>query len=151
MNDTFTAKTSGLTPQGSNLSFADSVILASILERETKTDAERPVVAGILINRLNLGMPLQVDATVQYAVGTSKDWWPILTLEDLKVNSLYNTYKYAGLPPGPIANPGLSSLKAAFNPAQTDYLYYIHDPTGQIHYAKTLAEQNANIAKYLGK
>jgi UPF0755 protein len=96
-------------------------------------------------------MPLQVDATVQYAVGTSKDWWPILTLEDLKVNSLYNTYKYAGLPPGPIANPGLSSLKAAFNPAQTDYLYYIHDPTGQIHYAKTLAEQNANIAKYLGK
>ena len=107
--------------------------------------------AGIIINRLNLGMPLQVDASVQYAVGTSKDWWPILSLADLKINSPYNTYKFTGLPPTPIANPGLSSLKAAFNPAVTDYLYYIHDSTGQIHYAKTLAEHNANVAKYIGK
>ena len=151
MTETFTAKTQGLTIQGSNLTFSQAVILASLLERETKTDTERPIVAGILINRLNLGMPLQVDASVQYAVGTPADWWPIITLNDLKVNSLYNTYKYAGLPPAPIANPGLSSLKATLNPAQTDYLYYISDASGQIHYAKTLAEQNANIAKYLGK
>jgi UPF0755 protein len=151
MTETFTAKTQGLTVQGSNLTFSQAVILASLLERETKTDTERPIVAGILINRLNLGMPLQVDASVQYAVGTPADWWPIITLNDLKVNSLYNTYKYAGLPPAPIANPGLSSFKAALNPAQTDYLYYISDTSGQIHYAKTLAEQNANIAKYLGK
>ena len=151
MNDTFTAKTYGLTPTGSSLSFSDSVILASILERETKTDAERPIVAGILINRLNLGMPLQVDASVQYAVGTSKKWWPDLSLVDLKINSPYNTYKFTGLTPTPIANPGLSSLKAAFNPATTDYLYYIHDSTGQIHYARTLAEHNANVAKYIGK
>lgn len=151
MTETFTTKIQGLKVQGSNLSFSQAVILASLLERETKTDEERPIVAGILINRLNLGMPLQVDASVQYAVGTPADWWPIITLNDLKVNSLYNTYKYAGLPPAPIANPGLASLKAAFDPAQTDYLYYINDPSGQIHYAKTLAEQNANVAKYLGK
>ncbi|MGA2910378.1 MAG: endolytic transglycosylase MltG [Candidatus Microgenomates bacterium] len=151
MTDTFATKTQGLTPHGSNLTFAQSVILASMLERETKTDTERPIVAGIIINRINLGMPLQVDASVQYAVGTSSDWWPILTLEDLKVKSPYNTYLNQGLPPAPIANSGLSSLNAAFNPAQTDYLYYIHDPSGQIHYAKTLEEQNANIAKYLGK
>jgi UPF0755 protein len=151
MADTFTAKTLGLIPQGSNLTFSEAVTLASIIERETKTDAERPVVAGILLNRINAGMPLQVDAAVQYAVGTSKDWWPILSLADLKINSAYNTYKYAGLPPAAIANPGLSSLKAAFNPAKTDYLYYIHDATSQIHYAKTLNEHNANVAKYLGK
>jgi UPF0755 protein len=151
MTETFTAKTKGLTVQGSNLTFSQAVILASLLERETKTDTERPIVAGILINRLNLGMPLQVDASVQYAVGSPADWWPIITLNDLKVNSLYNTYKYAGLPPAPIASPGLSSLKAAINPAQTDYLYYISDPSGQIHYAKTIAEQNANVAKYLNR
>jgi UPF0755 protein len=149
MTDTFNAKTSGLTPKGSDLTFAESVTLASLLERETKTDAERPIVAGILVNRLNAGIPLQVDAAVQYAVGTPKDWWPILTLADLKINSPYNTYKFAGLPPGPIANPGLASLKAAFAPEATDYLYYLHDSTGQIHYAKTLAEHNANVAKYL--
>ena len=149
MTDTFDAKTLGLAPQVSNLTFSEVVTLASLLERETKTDAERPIVAGILINRINAGMPLQVDASVQYAVGTSKDWWPILSLADLKINSAYNTYKYAGLPPAAIANPGLSSLKAAFNPAKTDYLYYIHDSTGLIHYAKTLAEHNINIAKYL--
>jgi UPF0755 protein len=69
----------------------------------------------------------------------------------LAINSPYNTYKFAGLPPGPISNPGESSLEAAFNPSETDYLYYIHDNEGQIHYAKTLAEHNANVAKYLGK
>lgn len=146
--NTFKTKTADLTPN-SNLTLAQSVILASILERETKTEAERPIVAGILLNRLKLGMPLQVDATVQYVVGTSKDWWPILSLTDLTVKSSYNTYRNVGLPPTPISNPGLSSLLAAFNPAQTDYLYYVHDASGQIHYAKTLAEHNTNVAKYL--
>ena len=151
MTDTFNSRTLGLAPHGPSLTFAETVTLASILERETKTDAERPVVAGILINRLNAGIALQVDASVQYAVGTSKNWWPILSLTDLKINSPYNTYKHSGIPPTPIANPGLSSLNAAFNPAQTEYLYYIHDPEGQIHYAKTLSEHNANVAKYLGR
>ena len=151
MTDTFIAKTQKLITKGSSLTFSESVILASIIERETKTDAERPVVAGILMNRIEDGMPLQVDASVQYAVGTLKNWWPILSLADLKVDSRYNTYKYQGIPPSPIANPGLSSLTAAFTPTANDYWYYIHDSKGQIHYAKTLTEHNANIAKYLGK
>jgi UPF0755 protein len=150
MVSTFESKTVDL-KLTNGLAFDQSVILASILERETKTDAERPVVSGILMNRLNAGMPLQVDASVQYAVGTSRDWWPILSLADLKINSAYNTYEHQGLPPAPIANPGFSSLRAAFDPSQTDYFYYIHDSTGQIHYAKTLVEHNANVAKYLKK
>jgi UPF0755 protein len=151
MTTTFSSKTSGFEPKGSSLSFSETVTVASLLERETKTDEERPTVAGIIMNRLDAGMPLQIDASVQYAVGTSKNWWPILTLEDLKINSPYNSYKFATLPPGPIASPGLSSLKAAFSPLENDYWYYIHDESGQIHYAKTLQEHNANVAKYLGK
>lgn len=156
MTRTFASKTNSLGVT-SGLTYEQRIILASILERETKTDAERPVVAGILINRLNMGMPLQVDATVQYAVANTRcknqietcSWWEPVYSADLTVNSPFNTYKFAGLPPAPISNPGISSLKAAFNPTQNDYLYYIHDPSGQIHYAKTLTEQNANIQKYL--
>lgn len=156
MTRTFGAKTSSL-GVSSGLSYQQRIILASILERETKTDEERPVVAGILINRLNIGMGLQVDATVQYAVATSRcknqilgcSWWEPLTKEDLAISSPYNTYKFSGLPPAPISNPGLSALSAAFNPTASNYWYYIHDADGQIHYATTLEEQNANIRKYL--
>lgn len=154
---TFGSKTSNL-GVSAGLTFDQRVILASIIERETKTAAERPVVAGILINRLNIGMALQVDATVQYAVASSRckgqtdcKWWEQITTADRAINSPYNTYKFTGLPPAPIANPGLSSLMAAFDPQATDYLYYLHDAAENIHYAKTLAEHNANIAKYLNK
>ncbi|KKR30276.1 MAG: putative periplasmic solute-binding protein [Candidatus Woesebacteria bacterium GW2011_GWA1_39_8] len=119
---------------------------------------ERPVVAGILFNRLDIGMGLQVDATVQYAAATIKcksnsecNWWPILTRENLLIYSPYNTYKYRGLPPAPIANPGLYSLKAVINSEDTEYLYYLHDSEGNIHYAKSLDEHNENVRKYLGK
>lgn len=143
MIGTFENKTASL-----NLT-KDQVILASILERETKTDEERPIVAGILMNRLDIGMALQVDASVQYAIGISKNWWPILSREDLKINSKYNTYKFPGLPPSAIASPGISSLTAAASPIDNDYFYYIHDSEAQIHYAKTLEEHNTNVAKYL--
>ena len=137
-----------------DMKFSDSservVILASILERETLTAKERPVVAGILMNRLNNDWPLQADATIQYALGEPGEWWPRpLTRADLEINSLYNTYKFIGLPPGPIANPGLTSLNAAANPEETDYWYYIHDNSGVIHYAETLEEHNQNVQKYL--
>lgn len=145
MLNNFETKTKGL-----NITY-DQVILASMLERETKTDAERPIVAGIIMNRINNNWPLQIDATVQYAVGKPSDYWPILTLADLEFDSKYNTYKYSGLPPAPIASPGLSSLKASVAPEASDYFFYIHEPNGQIHYAKTLSEHNANIKKYLGK
>lgn len=135
-----------------------TVILASILERETRTDDERPIVAGMLLKRLNAGWPLQVDASVQYALGTvncSKnlysqcDWWPNLTRGDLDINSPYNTYLYNGLPPTPIANPGASAIIAAVNPQESDYWFYLHDSEGGIHYARTIEEHEENINKYL--
>ncbi len=142
----------------SEYSLEQVIILASVIERETRKDEERPVVAGILFNRLEIGMGLQVDASVQYAlattecrVGTMCDWWPALTREDMSINSSYNTYKYAGLPPAPIANPSLSSISAVIYPTDSSYLYYLHDGEGKIHYAKTLEEHNENIRKYLGK
>ncbi len=148
----------------SNISLNDddlkkTVTIASLVERETRSEAERPVVAGILLKRLRAGWPLQVDAAVQYAIAGRNcsrfnpacQWWPALTKEDLTINSPFNTYKFKGLPPTPIANPGLSSLKAAFSPEESDYWFYLHDGQGQIHYAKTLAEHQENIQKYLGK
>lgn len=148
---TFDAKTADLTQSGSSLSSKDLVTLASLIERETKGDAERPVVAGIILNRLNAGWPLQIDASVQYVAGNAGNWWPILTKADLQINSPYNSYKFTGLPPAPIASPGITSIKAAFNPEESDYWYYIHDNSGVIHYATTLTEHNSNIRTYLGK
>lgn len=127
----------------------EDLILASIIEREAKTDADRQIVAGILTKRLEKGWPLQADATIQYALGKEGNWWPSLSKKDLELNSLYNTYKYKGLPPTPICNPGLASIKAALNPIKTSYWFYLSDNQGQIHYAQTLEEHNQNIAKYL--
>lgn len=135
------------------------ITLASIIERETATDEERPVVAGILLKRLEAGVALQTDATVQYAQATQKcgarstncEWWPVITRQDLEIASSYNTYKFTGLPPGPIANPGLSSIEAVVAPQGSPYWYYIHDSEGGIHYARTLEEHNGNIRRYLGK
>ena len=145
--------------QDSRYSKNDIVIMASMLERETKTFAERPLVAGILWKRIENDWPLQVDASVQYAVAsvncqvsdTECDWWPDLTLEDLNIKSQYNTYKYKGLPPAPLCNPGLSSLQSSAKPEMSDYWFYLHSADGQIHYAKTVEEHSANVRKYLNK
>jgi len=139
--------------ENQDLTFAEGVILASIVEREGKTESDRPVIAGILLNRLREGMPLQTDATLQYAFGyqsTEKSWWKkTLFNEDKEVNSPYNTYTHTGLPPAPISNPGLAALSAVASPTATDYLYYLHDESGVAHYAETLDEHNANVNKYL--
>lgn len=103
------------------------VIIASIVEKEARKAEERPIIAGIFYNRLRLGYPLQSCATVQYALGKHKER---LYYKDLEVSSPYNTYRYSGLPPGPIANPGLASLRAAVSPAQVDYLYFVAKPDG---------------------
>lgn len=136
-----------------NLTENQVIILASLIEREAKTLEEKAVISGILHNRLRIGMALQVDATVQYGKGydiAKKTWWPPVFLEDYKaVKSPYNTYLTNGLPPAPIANPGLESMRAAAEPVQTDYLYYLHDHEGKIHYAKTAEEHSANIREYL--
>ena len=140
----------------SSLSLDEIVILASIIERETVTSNERPVVSGVLMNRLDIGMGLQVDATVQYVAGGARcqgeadcEWWRPPTATDLSIDSSYNTYRYRGLPPAPIANPGLASLSAAANPEETDYFYYLHDSSGQIHFSETLEGHNANKSRYL--
>ncbi len=132
--------------------------LASLVEKEAGNDSERPVIAGIIQNRLNSNWPLQIDATVQYALSTSRcriricDWWPQnLNKEDLKIASAYNTYLNVGLPPSPISNPGLQSLKAAASPVSTKYFFYLHGLDGQVHYATTISEHNKNICLYLKK
>ena len=136
-----------------NLNDQQVLILASILEREARTPESKAVIAGILLNRLEIDMALQVDATVQYAKDSllphpNKFWQPI-TKNDLQINSIYNSYLNTGLPPGPICNPGYDSLYAAYHPQSTDYFYYITGNDNQMHYAVTLDEHNANIEKYL--
>ena len=120
--------------------------MASLLEEEARQTPTRRTVAGILWKRLDLGMPLQVDATLRYLLGKSSHE---LTREDLEYDSPYNTYKDAGLPPGPISNPGLDAILAALRPVETAYLYFLTDSEGNIHYARTFEEHVANKAMYL--
>lgn len=135
------------------LSEAEGIILASVVEREARSDSARKMAASILLKRFKISMGLNADATVQYALGyqkNEKSWWKKnLSFDDLKVDSPYNTYLHAGLPPSPVSNPGLSSLQAVADadPA-TPYLYYYHDSRGNSYYAKTLEEHNQNVANY---
>lgn len=122
------------------------VTLASLIEREAKADDERPLMAGVYYNRLRLGMPLEVDATIEYALPEHHD---VITYGDLRLDSPYNTYRHQGLPPTPIANPGAPSLAAAFDPKPSNFLYYVYKGGGHHAFATTLAGQNANIARYL--
>ncbi len=124
----------------------DVVTMASILEAEARTSETRKIISGILWKRLSIGMPLQVDAPFQYAIGKNTFQ---LTLNDLKVDSPYNTYKYKGLPPTPIGNPGLAALSDAVTPEKSAYFYYLSDVRGNMHYAVTHEEHVLNKEKYL--
>lgn len=135
-----------------------TIIIASLLEREAANSDEMPEVAGVLENRLKAGWPLQIDATVQYAISTIRckkldcDWWPNnLTRADIDTKSPFNTYLNQGLPPSPISNPGKDSLSAALNPSSNNYWFYLHDNQGKIHFAQTIEEHNQNICVYLKK
>ncbi|HRH94062.1 MAG TPA: endolytic transglycosylase MltG, partial [Candidatus Peribacteria bacterium] len=123
-----------------------AVTMASLVEEESRHEDERPVVAGILWKREEAGTILGVDATVRYIVGKPS---AALTVTDLDTASPYNTRKVAGLPPGPIANPGVSAIVAALQPQASEYWYYLHGTDGMIHYARTNDEHNANKARYL--
>lgn len=136
-----------------NMTLEEIIILASIVEREGKTAEDRPVIAGVLLNRLKKGWPLEADATLQYALGyqsKEKTWWKKeLSDEDKLIDSPYNTYMNPGLPPAPIANPGMQAITSVIYPKKTDYMFYLHDEKGSVHYARTLEEHEKNIETYL--
>lgn len=144
----FSAHLNPLLPDiaASGHTLSDVVIMASLIEREARTSESRRMVAGILWNRIKANMPLQVDAVFGYIFNRST-YSP--SYADLKVASPYNTYIHTGLPPGPISNPGLDAIDAAIHPTPSLYLYYLTGRDGQMHYAKTYAEHQANQRKYL--
>jgi UPF0755 protein len=138
--------------QASGLTLHEAVTLASVVEREALKADERPLIAGVFFNRLRLGMPLDADPTVQYALANDPGnverfgfWKQGLTLEDLAVDSPYNTYVNGELPPGPICNPGLASLEAVAHPAQTGYLYFVAREDGSHVFAETFEEHQRNV------
>lgn len=149
LRDTFDDKVATITPQieafGEPLK--DIVIMASIIEKESANNfVERQTIAGILWNRINIGMALQVDAVFPYING--KNTFELST-EDLDIDSPYNTYKYPGLPIGPIANPSLDSLLAAVTPIETNYIFYLHDLSGNVHYSETFEGHKQNKFRHL--
>jgi UPF0755 protein len=130
------------------LTFHDAVTLASIVEKESASPDERPMVAAVYSNRLRIGMGLQCDPTVIYALEKVGRYTGDLTKKDLQFDSPYNTYRHAGLPPGPIAAPGRPSLQAAVHPAEVDYLYFVSRNDGTHVFATTLAEHNKNVKQW---
>ena len=129
------------------LTLHQAITLASLIEREAVVGDERPLIASVIYNRLAVGQLLEIDAAVQYALGQPGNWWPRLAGLDLRgIQSPYNTYAVPGLPPGPIANPGLESILAAANPATTDFYYYraLCDGSGRHAFAVTYEEHLAN-------
>jgi UPF0755 protein len=127
------------------------VTMASLVERETAVDAERPLVASVFANRLAKNMPLMTDPAVTYGLELAGRWRGTIYKSDLSYNTPYNTYLHAGLPPGPIANPGAKSLRAAMEPAKTDYLYFVAagaNPQGRSVFSRTLDEHDRNVAGY---
>lgn len=135
----------------SDLDFDQLLTLASLVEREARGEQQMRTVAGILYNRLEIGMALQVDATLQYAKAANADgdWWTPPTAADKKIASPYNTYLYPGLPPGPICSPGAMAFAAVLNPLTTDDLYYIHATDGSLHTAADLETHQRNVNQYL--
>ncbi len=129
-----------------HVSVPAGVTVASLVEREAKSSADRPRIASVIYNRLRLSMPLQVDATIEYALPTHKSE---LSFADLRIDSPYNSYVHPGLPPTPIANPGRPSLEAAFHPSKSEDLYYVYCGNGRHVFARTLAEHQANVARCL--
>lgn len=129
-----------------NKTLSDIIVMASLLEEEAKGAEDRKLVAGILWKRLKVGIGLQVDATLTYILGKASSE---LTEDDLKIDSLYNTYRYRGLPPAPISNPGMEAILAAMRPAASPYFYYLSDKDGKIHYARDFEEHKLNKFKYI--
>ena len=127
------------------LSLYDLTTLASLVEREVRYPEDRAIVAQVFLKRLKMNMPLQTDASIQYLLDAPKE---DVTIEDTEIESPYNTYKHVGLPPGPIANPGMEAIEAVLNPADTDYLYFVADRKGHNHYSYTYDEHLVLVNQY---
>ena len=127
------------------LSIYDLITLASLVEREVRFPEDRPIVAQVLLKRLKLNMPLQTDATLQYLMDTPKEE---VSITDTQIDSPYNTYQHVGLPPGPIANPGMAAIEAVLHPSETEYLYFVADRRGHNHYAYTYEEHLNLVNQY---
>lgn len=136
------------TENSRDLSSAEIVTLASLIEKETRLREERPLVASVFRNRLKRGMALQCDPTVIYALELASQYTGSLSSKDLRLKSPYNTYRYPGLPPGPIANPGEAALRAALEKPQAGYLYFVSNLQGGHFFSKTLQEHNQNVSRY---
>jgi len=128
-----------------NLSIYELITLASLVEKEVRYDEDRAIVAQVFLKRLQLNMPLQTDASLQYLMNAPKE---DVSIEDTKIDSPYNTYQHAGLPPGPIASPGMESIEAVLYPADTDYLYFVADRQGHNHYSDTYDEHLELVSQY---
>jgi UPF0755 protein len=133
---------------GLSQNFHDIVTMASIVEKETSVAEERPEVASVFYNRLDKNMVLATDPTVIYAALLNNRYRGTIYQSDLRFDSPYNTYRNAGLPPGPISNPGKASLQAAMHPASTEYLYFVSDNQGHHRFSRTEAEHARNVAAY---
>jgi UPF0755 protein len=129
-------------------SMAQTVTMASLIEKEVGQDTERPLVAGVFVNRLAKSMPLATDPTVIYAALLDNRWRGTIYASDLQSPSPYNTYRHTGLPPGPISNPGIAALRAALQPAQTDYLYFVSDAAGHTRFSVSLKEHADQVQAY---
>jgi len=140
--DRFTAK---------NIKWTTGLKIASLISREAAGTEDMKLISGIIWNRLDKNMPLQIDATMQYTLGKNSDgsWWGNINLDEKQSDSPYNSYLNKGLPPTPICSPNIDAIEAALDPDETDCLYYLHDNLRQIHCAKTYEEHKANIEKYL--
>ena len=136
----------GIAPQSGDV--ARTVTMASLVEKEVSQDSERPLVAGVFVNRLGKGIPLATDPTVIYAALLDNRWRGTIYASDLQSPSPYNTYRHAGLPPGPICNPGMAALKAAISPAKTDYLYFVSDAAGHSRFSASLKEHSEQVQAY---
>jgi len=147
-NEKFSSYADGFVQE--NIKWTTALKIASIVQREAAGKDDMPLIAGIIWNRLLNDMKLEIDATVQYVRGDTGDgWWSPISVADKQIDSRYNTYLYKGLPPHPIANPGINAIDAVLNSAETECFYYLHDKNKEIHCAKTYEEHLENIEKYL--
>ncbi len=132
-----------------DISIPQTITIASLIQREAAGKSDMRLISGIINNRLKIGMPLQIDATLQYIKGNEDDWWPVPGPEDKKIDSPFNTYQNDGLPPTPIATPSKEAIRAALNPIKTDCLFYLHDDYRNIHCASNYDQHKRNVRYYL--